>query len=144
LSDAEVAALYRNRRIRKLSTRDEQEVAGYLEVLKRVFDHFRHLPITESTILQLQRDMLAYSERDRYHAGQYKIGSNRVEAKDPHGKLIGVVFEPTPPHLTSKEMHELCDWYAWAVAGKVKHPLLLTANFIFEFLAIHPFQDDSA
>src|SRR5438477_7310909 len=38
-------------------------------------------------------------------------------------------------------MHELVDWYHWASNNKIKHPLILIANFIFEFLAIHPFQD---
>jgi Fic family protein len=40
-----------------------------------------------------------------------------------------------------KEMQELVEWYAWATAGQLKHPLILIANFVFEYLAIHPFQD---
>ncbi len=36
LTDDEVDGLCRNLRIRRLSTRDEQEVAGYLEMLERV------------------------------------------------------------------------------------------------------------
>ena len=39
LSDEEVEALYRNLRIRKFKTRDEQEVAGYLEMLTLVIRH---------------------------------------------------------------------------------------------------------
>ena len=38
-------------------------------------------------------------------------------------------------------MQELMAWYEWAVGNEIKHPLLLIANFIFEYLAIHPFQD---
>jgi len=38
-------------------------------------------------------------------------------------------------------MRELIGWYNWASAGRFKHPLILIANFIFEYLAIHPFQD---
>jgi len=38
-------------------------------------------------------------------------------------------------------MQELIDWYNWAITTKAKHPLILIANFIFEYLAIHPFQD---
>ena len=141
LSDQEVEALYGKLRIKKFKTRDEQEVAGYLEVLQLVFEEFQAIPIKESMILQIHRDMLSYSEKDGGHRGQYKFGSNRVEAKDQSGNLIGVIFEPTPPHLAQKELTELCDWYAWAIAGKFKHPLILLANFIFEYLAIHPFQD---
>jgi Fic family protein len=39
------------------------------------------------------------------------------------------------------EMQDLCGWYQWALSESFKHPLMLTANFIFEYLAIHPFQD---
>src|SRR5580658_5092528 len=37
LSDAEVEALYRKMRIKSFRTRDEQEVAGYLDMMERVF-----------------------------------------------------------------------------------------------------------
>lgn len=60
-------------------------------------------------------------------------GFNRIE--------IYSIFDPTPPYLVPKEMHELIDWHEWALENKIKHPLILLANFIFEFLAIHPFQD---
>lgn len=141
LSDREVEALYRKLRIKKFATRDEQEVAGYLEMLELVFENFADIPIKESTILQLHGDMLKYSEKDERHKGQYKFGSNRVEAKDLSGNVIGVIFDPTPPHLVKKEMQELVEWYQWAADAKQKHPLILMASFIFEFLAIHPFQD---
>ncbi len=141
LTDDEVQSLYKNLRIRKLRSRDEQEVGGYLDVLQSVFDHHSLMPVRESTILQLHRDMLAHSDKDQGHLGRYKTGSNRVEAKDPSGNVVGVVFDPTPPYLTPVEMRDLCDWYQWAVSEKLRHPLILTANFIFEYLAIHPFQD---
>ena len=141
LSDRDVEALYRKLRIKKFATRDEQEVAGYLEMLERVFENYMDIPVKESTILQLHGVMLSHSDKDARHKGQYKFGSNRVEAKDQSGNVLGVIFDPTPPHLVKKEMQELVDWYQWAVAARQKHPLILIANFIFEFLAIHPFQD---
>jgi len=141
LNDREVEALYQKLRIKKFRTRDEQEVAGYLEMLERVFENYRDMPVTESSILQLHQDMLRHSEKDGRHKGQYKFGPNRVEARDRGGKVIGIIFDPTPPHLVAKEMQELVDWHDWALNGGLKHPLILTANFIFEYLAIHPFQD---
>ena len=141
LTDVQVEALYKNLRIRKFKTRDEQEVAGYLEMLELVFERHADIPVRESTVLQLHRDMLKYSDKDERHRGHYKFGPNRVEAKDQSGKVVGVIFDPTPPHLTQKEMQELFAWYAEARARKFKHPLLLIANFVFEYLAIHPFQD---
>jgi len=141
LSDTDVDALYRKMRIKSFRTRDEQEVAGYIEMMERIFEHYRDIPITESHILQLHKDMLAHSDKDEGHKGQYKFGSNRVEAKDRAGKIVGVIFEPTPPHLTKKEMEDLIAWYGWAQSESFRHPLILIANFIFEYLAIHPFQD---
>jgi Fic family protein len=141
LSDAEVETLYRNLRNQKFRTRDQQEVGGYLESMEFVFSHFTELKITESMILQLHAQMLRHSEKDERHRGGYKFGSNRVEAKDPSGKILGIIFDPTPPHLVAKEMQELVAWYQWAGEAKIKHPLILIANFIFEYLAIHPFQD---
>jgi len=141
LSDAEVESLYRNMRIKSFRTRDEQEVAGYIEMLERIFEHHRDIPITENHILQLHKDMLAYSEKDEGHKGRYKFGPNRVEAKDQSGKIVGVIFEPTPPHLTATEMGDLIAWYDWAQSERFRHPLILIANFVFEYLAIHPFQD---
>lgn len=141
LSDKEVEALYKSMRIRSFKTRDEQEVAGYLEALQIIFENHQEMPITESIILQLHGLMLACSDKDQRHKGQYKFGPNRVEAKDQSGNIIGIIFDPTPPHLTQKEIQELVSWYQWAQAHRFKHPLILIANFLFEYLAIHPFQD---
>lgn len=141
LSDDEVEALYRNLRARKFRTRDEQEVAGYLEVLQRVLESHADMPLSESLILQFHRDMLHYSDKDERQRGSYKFGPNRVEAKDAQGNVAGVIFDPTPPHLTPKEMQELVQWYQWAEKENFKHPLIRIGNFIFEYLAIHPFQD---
>lgn len=141
LSDEQVEALYLNIHIRKLKTRDEQEVAGYLEMLERVLSSYADMPLSESLILQLHRDMLRHSEKDERQRGVYKFGPNRVEAKDHEGNIIGVIFDPTPPHLTPKEVQESVAWYRWAEETRFKHPLIRIGNFIFEYLAIHPFQD---
>ncbi len=141
LTDMEVESLYRHLRVKKFKTRDEQEIAGYLSCLELIFEHYQEIPISESSILKIHDDMLIHSEKDIGHKGNYKFGSNRVEAKDQNGKIIGIIFDPTPPYLVKKEMHELIDWYNFAISTKIKHPLIIIANFIFEYLAIHPFAD---
>ncbi|MDX5462410.1 MAG: Fic family protein [Wolbachia endosymbiont of Tetragnatha montana] len=95
----------------------------------------------ESSILHINNQMLLYSEKDLYHRGKYKASSNRVEAKDQNGKVVGIIFDPTSPYLVRKEVQELIDWYHWSLNNKFKHPLIIVANFVFEYLAIHPFQD---
>jgi Fic family protein len=51
------------------------------------------------------------------------------------------MFETTPAYLTGKEMQELVDWTADALEKNRFHQLLVIANFIVEFLKIHPFED---
>jgi len=109
LTDEEVEKLLKGLKIKKLVTRDEQEVAGYAELLTNVFDSYKTLALSESTIKHFHSELLKYSEKDIRHRGEYKFGSNRVEAKDASGNLVGVLFDPTPPHLVKKEMNELLE-----------------------------------
>ena len=141
LSDAQVKKLYNNLRIKKFKTRDEQEVAGYLELLEKVFDSWKNLRFSESLSKNFHKEIMKYSEKDKRHRGEYKFGSNRVEAVDAAGKVIGTIFNPTPPHLVFKEMLELIEWIKKELKNDVNFSLITIANFIFEFLAIHPFQD---
>ncbi|MDR2464513.1 MAG: Fic family protein, partial [Holosporales bacterium] len=109
-----------------------------IETLQFVFDNYEEISVSESNILWLHKEMLKYCDKDEPHRGNYKIGPNRVEARDPEGKVVGIVFDPPPPHLVRKEMSELIDWYNETIS--LKHPLIIVANFIFEYMAIHPFQ----
>ena len=141
MSNEEVEMLYTHMNIKKFKTRDEQEVAGYLELLGMVFERYTKIPFNEGVILQLHEMMLHYVEKDTGHRGKYKFGPNRVEARDHSGNLVKVIFDPTEPALTPLEMRTLIDWTTRALKEKDIHPLLVIANFIFEYLAIHPFQD---
>lgn len=141
LTDIQVENLYKNLHVKKFKSRDEEEIAGYLECLELIFKEYGEIKLNESWILSLHNDMLTYSKKDSRHKGGYKFGSNRVEARDSNGNVVGIIFDPTPPYLVKKEMQELIDWYIWASNNNIKHPLILLANFIFEYLAIHPFQD---
>ncbi|PIP34471.1 cell filamentation protein Fic [Candidatus Falkowbacteria bacterium CG23_combo_of_CG06-09_8_20_14_all_41_10] len=141
LTDEEVEKLLKGLKIKKLVTRDEQEVVGYAELLTNVFDSYKTLALSESTIKHFHSELLKYSEKDIRHRGEYKFGSNRVEAKDASGNLVGVLFDPTPPHLVKKEMNELLEVASTLLSQKEIHPLIIIGNFIFEFLSIHPFQD---
>ncbi|MBK6635971.1 MAG: Fic family protein [Chitinophagaceae bacterium] len=141
LSDQEVEALLSNLEIQKFTTRDEQEVAGYAEIMNTVFQHYADIPLTENYIKQLHRDLLQYSEKDNRHRGEYKKHTNHVEAFDADGKSLGIVFETASPFDTAFRLEELVAWANGAIDKKTLHPLLITAVFIVVFLAIHPFQD---
>ena len=141
LTDKEVDELLSNLTVMKISTRDEQEVAGYAEVMNLIFQNYEHIPFTENDILQLHDELLQYSEKDSWHSGRYKKSPNQVEAFSPDGKSPGVVFETSSPFETPIRMAGLVDWTRQAHTDKKLHPILITAIFIVEFLAIHPFQD---
>ena len=141
LTDREVERLLANLEIKRFSSRDEQEVAGYAEVMETVFHAWADIPITENYIKQLHRDLLRYSEKDERHRGDYKKLRNDVGAFDAAGKLIGIVFETATPFDTPRRMTELVQWLNDARELKRIHPLLIVAVFIVTFLEIHPFQD---
>lgn len=141
LSDQEVEALLGNLSIRKFDTRDEQEVGGYSAVMNLVFQHYEIIPLSENYIQQFHDELLQYSEKDGWHKGRYKKSPNHVQAFTADGKSLGVVFETASPFETPFRMERLVTWANDVYREKKTHPLLITAVFVVEFLAIHPFQD---
>ncbi|MBX2921797.1 MAG: Fic family protein [Chitinophagaceae bacterium] len=141
LTDKEVEALLSNLSTKKFSSRDEQEIAGYSDVMNLIFQNYEHIPLSESYVQQLHKELLEYSEKDSWHKGYYKKSPNHVEAFSPEGKSLGIVFETATPFETPLRMEELLEWSNQAFAEKKLHPLLIIAVFIVELLAIHPFQD---
>lgn len=141
LSDREVETLLANIGIGSFTTRDEQEVAGYAEVMETVFSAHDAIPLTENHIRQLHRDLLAHSTKDERHRGSYKTLPNHVEAFDESGRSLGVVFETATPFDTPRRMVELVEWVAGMEQDRSLHPLLVIGVFVVVFLEIHPFQD---
>jgi len=141
LSDREVEQLLANIRIGSFTTRDEQEVAGYAEVMETIFNAYDAIPLTENHIRQLHRNLLAHSTNDNRHRGEYKTLPNHVEVFDENGKSPGVVFETATPFDTPRRMAELVEWAAGKEKDRSLHPLLVIAVFVVVFLEIHPFQD---
>jgi Fic family protein len=141
LSDDDVERLMRGLSMQKFADRDQQEVKGYYELLANVFDAWKMIKFSESTIKHCHQELLKYVEKDELHRGEYKKTENRVEMVDDSGKSIGVLFETTAAYLTAKEMQELVEWTQEVLEQHAHHPLLVIANFIVEFLNIHPFQD---
>jgi len=141
LTDREVEQLLTKLEIKSFDSRDEQEVAGYAEVMETVFHAYAEIPITENHLKQLHRDLLRYSIKDERHRGEYKTLSNNVGAFDEDGKMIGIVFETASPFDTHRRMAELLNWLKDTREIGRMHPLLLVAVFIVNFLEIHPFQD---
>ena len=140
MNDEEVERLLSGLKLKKPKGRDAEEVAGYADLLGRIFDNYKTLKLTEGQILQFHEILLHFSEKDKIHKGKYKNKDNVVVAKNKDGREI-ILFRPTPPYLVKKEMDDVLFWTNEILKEKKLHPLLVIANFIFEFLAIHPFDD---
>ena len=141
LTDREVERLLSNLAIKSFDSRDEQEVAGYAELMDLVFSSWQDIPFNENHIKQLHQVLLRHSEKDARHRGQYKTNSNSVAAFDENGIQIGIVFETATPFDTSRLMAELVSWVNDERGKGHLHPLLIIAIFVVGFLEIHPFQD---
>ena len=141
LSDREVDHLRSNLAIHSFETRDEQEVAGYAELMDLVFDSWPSIPFNENHIKQLHQILQHHSEKDTRRRKQYKTNSNSVAAFDKNGKQLGIVFETATPFDTARLMTELVSWVKESREQAQLHPLLIIAIFVVVFLAIHPFQD---
>ena len=140
MTDQDVEFFLRGIKQKTPKNRDEEEVAGYADLLGRIFDNYKSFKINESRILELHKIMLAFSKKDKEHSGKYKNRDNLV-AIVGKGKIKKILFEPTAPWLVKKEMDDLFEWLKERYEKKDLHPLVIIANFIFEFLAIHPFID---
>jgi Fic family protein len=127
LSDREVEKLLSNLEIKSFATRDEQEVAGYAELMDRVFSSWQHIPFAENHIKQLHQILLGYSVKDSWHRGSYKTNSNSVAAFDDTGAQIGIVFQTASPFDTPRLMAELLAWVRRERETAQLHPLLIIA-----------------
>lgn len=141
LSDREVEKLLSNLKIGSFKNRDEEEIAGYRDVMEEIFASYEYIPLTENYIKQLHAILLQYSTKDARHRGDYKKFPNNVEAFDAQGKSLGIVFATTPPFDTPRDMEELVNWTQNALKTHTLQPLIVIGIFIVVFLAIHPFQD---
>lgn len=141
LTDREIEQLLANLEIRRLKSRDEQEVFGYAKVMETIFQSWMDIPVTENHIKQLHRDLLCHSNKDERHRGEYKISRNDIAAFNLQGKMVGIVFETATPFDTPYRMQELIAWFNKTSELKDLHPLIAIAIFNVTFLALHPFQD---
>lgn len=118
--------------------RDEQEIAGYRDVLNIIHENFDAIPISRNYILQLHKIM--YSHMNNPMAGQTKNVQNYISATYPDGHTE-ILFTPLPPHETSEALDRICEEYNKVIGNFELEPLLAIPIFIHDFLCIHPFND---
>jgi Fic family protein len=141
LSDTEVEELLSHIDKKSFKSRDEEEVAGYAELMNIIFDNYPVIPLSENYIKQFHQILLKFASKDKRHRGEYKKLPNSVAAYDKNGKEIGIVFETASSFDTPLLMEELVKWTRKNLDDPFLHPLIVIGVFIVHFLAIHPFQD---
>ncbi len=123
LSDDEIERLLSGMDVSSFRSRDEEEVAGYADLMELVFESYANIPLTENTIRQFHGILLRYSHKDERHRGNYKTLSNSVEAFDTEGRSIGVIFETATPFDTPRLMEVLVAWSNEVIEEQEHHPL---------------------
>lgn len=134
-----------NTRIRQLAlektmpkNRNEQEIAGYRDVLGLIHQSFDSIPITRNYILQLHQ--ILYSYMNNPAAGRTKTVQNYISATYPDGHTE-TLFIPLTPYETPEALNRLCEEYNRVIGNMELEPLLAIPIFIHDFLCIHPFND---
>lgn len=134
-----------NTRIRQLvaekttpRNRDEEEIAGYRDVLNIIHESFDAISITQNYILQLHRILCGHMNNPV--AGKTKTVQNYISATYPDG-TTEVLFTPLDPFETPEALDRICEEYNRVIGNNEVEPLIAIPVFIHDFLCIHPFND---
>ena len=117
---------------------NEQEIAGYRDVLAIIHESFDAIPITQNFILQLHK--ILYSHMNNPLAGRTKNVQNYISATYPDGDTK-ILFTTLSPYETPKALDAICDEYNLVIGNMEIEPLIAIPVFIHDFLCIHPFND---
>ena len=118
--------------------RNEQEIAGYRDVLGLIHESFDAIPITQNYILQLHK--ILYSHMNNPMAGRTKTVQNYISATYPDGHTE-ILFTPLAPYETPEALDRICEEYNRVIGNMEVEPLIALPIFIHDFLCIHPFND---
>ncbi len=118
--------------------RDEQEIAGYRDVLGIIHESFDAIPITTNYIFQLHK--ILYSHMNNPVAGRTKSVQNYISATYPDGR-VETLFTPLDPFETPVALENICNEYNRVIGNLEAEPLIAIPIFIHDFLCIHPFND---
>ncbi|MBQ8290207.1 MAG: Fic family protein [Clostridia bacterium] len=134
-----------NTRIRQIveektapKNRNEQEIAGYRDVLSIIHESFDAIPITPNYILQLHK--ILYSHMNNPAAGRIKSVQNYISATYPDG-TTRTLFTPLAPFETQTALESICNEFNRVIGNNELEPLIAIPIFIHDFLCIHPFND---
>ena len=134
-----------NKRINEIVTkklepknRNEEEIAGYRDVLSLIHENHNYIDINKNTILQLHRDLYKYTGYS--YGGKFKNSQNYIEETNKLGERK-IRFTPLNAVETPIAIEELCKSYNELVNIESCDLLVLIPIFVFDFVSIHPFND---
>ena len=135
-SDARIQALVKEKSAPR--NRNENEIAGYRDVLATIHENYDYIPPRANVILQLHRDLYQYSGVGI--GGRFKNTGNVIEEVTADGEQR-VRFRPVSAFETPDMVEALCNQFLREVDRGEVDPLLLIPMFVLDFLCIHPFND---
>lgn len=118
--------------------RNEQEIAGYRDVLNIIHESFDAIPISQNYILQLHK--ILYSHMNNPMAGRTKSVQNYISATYPDGHVENL-FTPLAPYENPEALDKICEEYNRVIGNMEVEPLIVIPIFVHDFLCIHPFND---
>jgi len=118
--------------------RNEEEIAGYRDVLSLIHENYKYIDINNNTILQLHKYLYKYTGYS--HGGNFKNSQNYIEETNENGEKK-IRFTPLSPVETPIAVEELCKNYNELVRNEKCDLLVLIPIFILDFVSIHPFND---
>ena len=118
--------------------RNEEEIAGYRDVLTLIHENYNFIDINQNTILQLHRDLYKYTGYG--YGGKFKNSQNYIEEENEKGEKK-IRFTPLSPVETPIAIEDLCKNYNELVNNESCDLLVLIPIFILDFVSIHPFND---
>lgn len=129
-------------KLSKDKQRSIEEVAGCRTMLHLVYEQTKDFwPMTEMKICGLHAELLRFYSKPGIIKGEYKKSPNSVVEKNHNTDKTRTIFKTADPGIvTQTAMADLVKWYN-EVRPEEPWTLPVACEFVYRFLAIHPFQD---
>ena len=120
----------------QLRDRNEEEIRGYRDALKRIHEQGPEMRVSERTIRELHR----LSRAGIGDAGKYKQKESDIIEKLSDGRQR-IRFRTVPAAQTPAFVQEMVALWSECLEQRRVHPLIAMAGMNLDFLCIHPFRD---
>ncbi len=142
MSAFETHKLMIENKLSKDRERSIEEVAGCRQMLLLIYQEAEaFIPLKETDVRSLHYELLAPYQKGLPYAGKYKTQPNSVVQQNWGTGEKRIIFKTADAGpMTQAAMADLLLWYNEIYLQDVR-TLAMASEFIFRFLAIHPFQD---